>query len=703
MAKKPVPRKNIDPILVDVKNPRFNYERLNRFGTVNLAHVPEAARPRFLVLKRALVGTFGVLLLGVILFVLLVANNLRTIKATIIGSGASIMENFASSATALKNFEPETASAFLKKNNEELTTISSTINKGIGQSVIDTVGNFIPIVKGGIGFLGKVTSLNFQFLELSQDLGMLQTNALGYFQHDGAALIAALSKTHETIQAIRDNTIAIKNTSSALKNLSSAFNSVDDAIGGEYLKYSAELYRWDNALVALVKWLGTPGDRHILLLFQNPSEIRPGGGFVGSYADLTVSGGQMTNMDVRDIYDPDGQLDEKVVPPKQLQSITEKWGARDANWFFNFPTSAKTIVNFLEASKMYSERSVTFDVAIALNIRVLESFLNITGPIPIPEYNKVITSNTFLSEIQREVETGNDKKAGEPKRILKVVTPLLLERLNNLSDSERKALFEAIRDAIQKKDIMFYAKDQTLTDFLATNNLDGSVFNLPSSFWGSYLGVVNANVAGGKSDAFVTEDVRANVDIDVSGNTFTNVDITRTHLGNMQKDPWWRATNKDFIQVFTEPNATLVALDGNDTKASYSTLDYTHSDYAVNYDLAAIEQDEVYLTNYKVWQREDSGKNVFATWLMLPAGASKTLHARYQTQYADLPPLTPGQTYTFIFERQSGVKNSLHLVVNAPFQYYWAESKDRVFTYENDDPDARTVITLTLALQPPNE
>ncbi len=703
MPKKSVPRKNIDPILVDVKNPRFNYDRLNKFGTVNLRRVPEAARPRFLVLKRALIGTFGVLLLGVVLFVLLIANNLRTIKATVTDSGASIMKNFASSATALKNFEPETASEFLKKNNEELNTINSTLNKGIGQSVLDTVGSFIPIVKGGIGFLGKVTSLNFQFLELSQNLETLQTNALGYFQHDGAALITALSKTHETIQTIHDTTAAVKNTSSALKNLSSAFGTVDDAIGGEYLKYSAELYSWDNALVALVKWLSAPDNHHVLLLFQNPSEIRPGGGFVGSYADLTVSRGQMTNIDVRDIYDPDGQLDQKVVPPKQLQTLSERWGARDANWFFNFPTSAKTIVNFLEASKMYSERSVTFDIAVALNIRVLESLLNITGSIPIPEYNKVITSANFLSEIQREVEAGDDKKAGEPKRILKVITPILLERLNTLSDNERKALFEAIKNAIQKKDIMLHAKEPALADFLATNGLDGSVSNLPSSFWGSYLGVVNANIAGGKSDAFVTEDVRTNIDIDVNGNTFTNTDITRTHLGNKEKDPWWRATNKNFIQIFTEPNATLVALDGNDTKASYSTLDYAHSNYTQNHDLAAIETRDVYLTNYKVWQRQDSGKNVFATWLMLPAGNSKTLHARYQTQYANLPPLASGQTYTFIFERQSGVKNSLHLVVNAPFQYHWAESNDKVFTYDNDDPDARTVITLTLELGSPNE
>ena len=44
---------------------------------------------------------------------------------------------------------------------------------------------------------------------------------------------------------------------------------------------------------------------------------------------------------VRDIYDPDGQLTLKVQPPLPLQAVTTNWGARDANWFFDFSSSAK--------------------------------------------------------------------------------------------------------------------------------------------------------------------------------------------------------------------------------------------------------------------------------------------------------------------------------------------------------------------------
>jgi hypothetical protein len=432
------------------------------------------------------------------------------------------------------------------------------------------------------------------------------------------------------------------------------------------------------------------------VLFENPSEIRPGGGFVGSYADITINGGQMKNMDVRDIYDPDGQLDLKIVPPEQIQTLTNNWGARDANWFFDFPTSAKTVIRFLEASKIYSEKNVTFDAAIALNINIVKTMLAATGPIYLPNYKLTIDQNNLLSEVQRSVEAGVDKKAGQPKKILQTLAPLLLQQLNNLSADAQKNLFDGIKNHITKKDIMLYVKEGELTGFLAESNLDGAVFNLPNNFWGSYLAVVNANVAGGKSDAFIKEKITANIDVDTNGNTFTNIQTTRTHNGNLEQDPWWKADNKDFIQIFSEPNANLVAVSGNDIKPKYQTMDYKNSDYSVNPDLAAIEKTKTSVPNSNAWTFSEFGKKVFATWFMLKAGQTKTLNVRYETPYNNQVPISPEQVYTLIFEKQSGVDNSLDITINAPFKYYWAESGDTIFHYTNDNPDKRVTINLTL-------
>ena len=132
-------------------------------------------------------------------------------------------------------------------------------------------------------------------------------------------------------------------------------------------------------------------------------------------------------------------------------------------------------------------------------------------------------------------------------------------------------------------------------------------------------------------------------------------------------------------------------------------MDYQNSNYAVNPDLAAMEKSEVLISNYKTWSGQEFGKNSFATWLMLNAGETKDLNMRYQTIYPNSTVFGPDQAYTFIFERQAGVKNSLDVTINAPFGYYWAESSSSIFSYQNDDPDKRIILALTLKKQQPDE
>ena len=44
-------------------------------------------------------------------------------------------------------------------------------------------------------------------------------------------------------------------------------------------------------LDAFIPWLSSPVPHHVLVMLQNPSEIRPAGGFLGSYADITIASG----------------------------------------------------------------------------------------------------------------------------------------------------------------------------------------------------------------------------------------------------------------------------------------------------------------------------------------------------------------------------------------------------------------------------
>jgi hypothetical protein len=242
---------------------------------------------------------------------------------------------------------------------------------------------------------------------------------------------------------------------------------------------------------------------------------------------------------------------------------------------------------------------------------------------------------------------------------------------------------------------MVFSRAPSLASFINSIGIDGSVYSLPSSFWGSYVAVVNANIAGGKSDAFIEESVEVRVDVDTEGGVFTDLAVTRTHRGDKEKDPWWRVTNQNFIQVFTNPGSTIVSLKGNDVKR-YAKPKYDKDEYAVNPDLEKIEGTRVLLADYDAWSMSAFDKTVFATWWRLAAGKSETLNLRYQTPSNNQSLPSVGKKFRFIFERQSGVKNSLKVNIGAPLGFKWVESGGPIFIYEDADPDGRVILDLTL-------
>ena len=98
----------------------------------------------------------------------------------------------------------------------------------------------------------------------------------------------------------------------------------------------------------LLKLVGSDGAKTYLVLLQNNSELRPTGGFPGSYALITFENGSLKKVFVDDIYRADAGLKDNIVPPIPLQHITPSWGMRDASWFADFPFSAGKIIGLYQ-------------------------------------------------------------------------------------------------------------------------------------------------------------------------------------------------------------------------------------------------------------------------------------------------------------------------------------------------------------------
>lgn len=607
-------------------------------------------------IKVPLVATLAIFLLIISVF----GFNLFRFKQHAENTAPEIYNRFKQGASALLAFDLTGAKESFQAASNDLQTLNS-------QAPIKTLPKI----------LGDLFSLSQNAAHLSGTLEELKANGLSLMiNKKGAFLI-------ENFKILENDLSSIGQLSGNLKSQAAGLGY---QLGEEFSKIDSKLEESKVLLKSIIGWLEAPKKQRLLIFFQNPSEIRPAGGFIGSYGIATLFQGNLLDLEIRDIYDPDGQLDLKVIPPKPLQGITYKWGARDANWFFDFPSSAKKVTDFLEASKIYKEEGIKFSGAVAVNVEVLKDLLEIVGPIDLPEYHLTVSKDNFLAEVQREVETGADKAKNDPKKILKVLTPIIFDRLAD--SSAKNILIEKIGDRFKKKDIMVYFKDAVIEDYLKDSGVAGEVAVLPDGYNGEYLAVVNANVAGGKSDAFIDQKIKLESIIDKTGQITNHLTVERAHNGKNEKDWWYRATNRDYLQIFVAPGSKLLKTSGDTQKIIKPLLDYRDKNYITDESLKAVEQ-----TGALVF-----GKTLFAKWLDVKAGTTGKLEFDYSSPNKIS---LAGGLYHLIFDKQSGVNGELDIAVEAPEGYQWKESGSRVFNYSGRDLPARVFLDLTLVASLP--
>lgn len=599
-----------------------------------------------------------IFLIGIVFYV-----GWQELRGEVLNSKEDIYYGFRQAKEALLGFRPDQAANHFAQIKEEIDLL---------QKKLPPLTNFIPLLKNLPPIFADATSITQAATELSQKLDFLKKNGTQLvFEKRGKELISLLRQIRSLITTINESTSNLsRETSRAnlqLKEISSV---------------NAELYKTGNFLDAFISWLDTPRPRNLLVMFQNPSEIRPGGGFLGSFGQITLRRGSLVGLEVNDIYDFDGQLDQKIIPPLQLQSITKDWEARDANWFFDFPTSARKTIEFLEKSKIYQERAVKFDGAIAINVNILNDILEIVGPIilwPKTANEFVVSVDNFLEQIQREVETKQNKN------ILKELTPIIFERLSNLNEDQKNLLVEKMKGRIDKKDLMIYLNDLILGNFMASLGVAGEVAALPPDFFGDYLAVVNTNVAGGKTDAVISQQIEMAAKINDAGEVTNDLTITRRHNGGAFKDRWYNATNQNYLQVLTVRDSKLIEMSGGDKKEIKPLIDYKKEGYEKDEDLTAIESGEQF------------GKSYFSTWTYTKPNETSQIKLTYKipsrfwiTTHNKFP------TYNFVFDKQSGIESSFQYSIEAPPGFIWRETNGPYFIYKNEVVPKRLIIELNL-------
>ena len=373
--------------------------------------------------------------------------------------------------------------------------------------------------------------------------------------------------------------------------------------------------------------MGYPEENNFLFILQNKDELRPTGGFIGTYGIVRTRDGEIERFDTHDIYHMDMPVKDvvNVVPPKPLQDYlgVKKWYMRDSNWSPHWPESAEKILDFykLENTKLAPVDQVNnfsgdFDAVIAINSDVIVNLLKVVGPIEIE--GEIYDSDNFTDLLQYKVERGY-VQLGIPswhrKEVIGDIARELKKRLLSRPLSDLNPVIEKIRNSLLKKDMIVYARNPAIQSVLEENNWWGGIREVDSD----YLYVVDANMAALKTDAVMTRRIDYKLEQSSSG-VFADVTLRYAHGGGFD----WRTTRyRTFTRLYVPLGSELISFSGQ-------------SEGVVSSDV-------------------ELNKTVFSAFISVEPGKMGSLNFRYRLPATVARQIINGE-YDLLIQRQSGAE-----------------------------------------------
>ncbi len=341
-----------------------------------------------------------------------------------------------------------------------------------------------------------------------------------------------------------------------------------EGILGEVIKHRKHVLAASEIARYMPDLLGYEKPKTYLILLQNNMELRPTGGFIGSFALLTFSKGELIDNTIYDVYSADGQLKGYIAPPKPIEEHLGEasWSLRDSNWDPNFPSSARRAEWFLDKT---IDRQV--DGVVAINLEVARDFLEVLGDVKLPDFDHVVDSKNMYERVQHEVEhdffPGSRKKA----HYLSALMTAVLQQIKTASYSQYISLILSMVNRLDSRDMQAYLKGPVQEVFknygwsgeIAFKNCQGNCASI-------FTGIVEANLGVNKANYYVQRKARLKVDlkpdavdyelsVDLINNAFEGQSIPEKRY-----KVYMRALaleNSTFREAFVRNNESLEYLD----------------------------------------------------------------------------------------------------------------------------------------------
>ena len=434
-------------------------------------------------------------------------------------------------------------------------------------------------------------------------------------------------------------------------------------------RYQWKAFRWCTNGLPLVNHLEklTDDDTYILI-FGNNTELRPTGGFMGSYAKITFKNGVMKEMRVHDIYQPDGQLPGHVEPPYPVQESFRQgwWKLRDANWKIDYRKAAQDIGWFLEQGG--EER---IDGIITVNLGTVNGLIGILEPVQVRTYDATVTRENFYQLAQSEAEVGFKPGSTQKRDFLGAAGVALWEKTKSAKPAEIFKIIKLIKSELDDGQVLVWIKDTEAQKEAELWKWGG---DLGFRHGLDYLYIVETNLGANKANCCIRRKVNQEINNLSQSSSLRNTIKTEWANSGQYPSPrppeFWGGDYFNYVRTVVPRNTGIKRIRIEDGVGERILRESVPADFASPNSLRQERSYDMYHTE----DVEEDLKSV-GFWVRVNAGSTASAELELESQAEDK------NSYSVLVKRQPGIEGfDYQLTVNGKIEVRDRVERDREFT-----------------------
>lgn len=422
------------------------------------------------------------------------------------------------------------------------------------------------------------------------------------------------------INSLVDSTIQKTQTSALMAIIKRVSPQTREKLDNHLLQITFLNSHAPDLIDTLPDLLGMYEPKKYIVLLQNNMELRPTGGFMGSYAQIILDKGSLTQLIIQDIYEPDGQISGYVEEPEPIKQYLfagdhPGWRLRDSNWDPDFPRASRVIEWFFNQGNIQDINGI-----IAVNLDLAYEIIRVLGPIYLSDYDLTIDADNFYQHAQFHAEHDFFPGSTQKRDFLGSIIRQII--LITSQDPERISL-DLMRVTLQQlnqNQILISVFDDKSAGVFSELGWDGALIKRNGK---DYLMLLEANLGSNKANCCIERKVKHYITIN---NETANHRLLISYKNNNPRSPippvYWGGGYNNFVRVYLPDHARLkyVLVEGE-----------------------AIDADNIYT-------QQQGDKKYYGTRVLVPGERQKSIEFHWQTRVE-----FPDEKYQIIIQKQSGI------------------------------------------------